>query len=67
MAICPEYFLFWISINLYNTAHVQILLWELARTLHLRGGSIRLGSFGSTLLFGLPPLVGNFISPSFQI
>ncbi|KAL9327246.1 hypothetical protein ACSQ67_007891 [Phaseolus vulgaris] len=34
-----------------------ILLWELARTLHLRGGSIRLGSFGSTLLFGLPPLV----------
>ncbi|KAK7386609.1 hypothetical protein VNO78_26943 [Psophocarpus tetragonolobus] len=34
-----------------------ILLWELARSLHLYGGSNKLGSFGRTLLFGLPPLV----------
>ncbi|KAG2408926.1 Membrane-bound transcription factor site-2 protease-like protein [Vigna angularis] len=39
------------------TEHVQILLWELARTLQLLGGGIKLGNFASTWLFGLPPLV----------
>ncbi|WVZ22846.1 hypothetical protein V8G54_001390, partial [Vigna mungo] len=34
-----------------------ILLWELARTLQLCGGSIKLGNFASTWLFGLPPLL----------
>ncbi|XP_047172555.1 membrane-bound transcription factor site-2 protease homolog isoform X1 [Vigna umbellata] len=34
-----------------------ILLWELARTLQLLGGGIKLGNFASTWLFGLPPLV----------
>ncbi|KAL2334187.1 hypothetical protein Fmac_015400 [Flemingia macrophylla] len=34
-----------------------ILLWELARTLHLSGGSNKLGSFASTLLFGFPSLL----------
>ncbi|RDX93863.1 Membrane-bound transcription factor site-2 protease-like protein, partial [Mucuna pruriens] len=34
-----------------------ILLWELARTLHLFGGRNKLGSFASTLLFGFPSLM----------
>lgn len=34
-----------------------ILLWELARTLHLCAGSNKLGSFARSLLFGIPPSV----------
>ncbi|XP_020226345.1 membrane-bound transcription factor site-2 protease homolog isoform X2 [Cajanus cajan] len=34
-----------------------ILLWELARTLHLCGGSNKLGSFANTLFFGFPSLL----------
>nr|KYP55061.1 hypothetical protein KK1_001266 [Cajanus cajan] len=36
-----------------------ILLWELARTLHLCGGSNKLGSFANTLFFGFPSLQKN--------
>lgn len=34
-----------------------VLLWELARTLHLCAGSNKLGSFARSLLFGIPPSV----------
>ncbi|TKY58505.1 Membrane-bound transcription factor site-2 protease-like [Spatholobus suberectus] len=39
-----------------------ILLWELARTLHLCGGSNKIGNFARALLFGFPPSPGLRLS-----
>lgn len=38
---------------------ILILLWELARALHLCGGSSKLGNLTSGLLFGFPPLLSG--------
>ncbi|QCD81418.1 S2P endopeptidase [Vigna unguiculata] len=58
----PRFFKIWFSIGVgFGLSALigvsVILLWELARTLHLCGGCIKLGNFASNLLFGLPPLV----------